>query len=70
MIPYEIIYKIYDFADMETRININKAFNISFTVANPLLNNIESKPSTRYIYTSTRYTSSRYSPFNFIMRGH
>ena len=27
IVPYEILYEIYAFADMSTRININRAFN-------------------------------------------
>lgn len=59
IVPYEILYEIYAFADMSTRININRAFNISYKIANPL-----SRVKIRKLYIK------KYSPFNFIMRGH
>lgn len=74
MIPYEIIYLIYNFADMETRIKINKAFNIPFTIANPLSNNLGKciLMKDQLIVTTLYATNIKktQSPFNFLMRGH
>jgi hypothetical protein len=58
--PLEIIYEIYLQADLPTRINMNKAFNIPYTFANPLTN-------IKLLYKPKVYV---YSPLNFIMRGH
>ena len=61
VVPYELIYEIYEFADMKTRINMNRALNISYKVANPL-SNIQMRRRPK--------TVKKYSPFDFIMRGH
>jgi hypothetical protein len=34
-IPVELILEIYKLADYETRINLNKAYNLNFNIANP-----------------------------------
>ena len=61
VVPYELIYEIYEFADMKTRINMNRALNISYKVANPL-SNIKMCRRPKIV--------KQFSPFDFIMRGH
>lgn len=35
VLPYEILIIIYNFSDYETRININRAYKLSYKVLNP-----------------------------------
>jgi hypothetical protein len=61
ILPIELIYIIYNHSDMATRIKLNKIFNISFYVLNPLQNNINRVHP---------QLEDKINIFQFIHRGH
>jgi hypothetical protein len=60
-LPTELIYIIYNYSDIATRIKLNKIFNISFYILNPLQNNLNK------VHPKLE---DKINIFKFIHRGH
>lgn len=60
IVPLELIIKIYDSSDIETRIKLNKVFKWSYYFKNPFYNvSLINNVNTNYTYTSFKGITMR-----------
>ena len=67
-IPIELVYIIYKYSDIQTRIKLNKIFKISFYTLNPLQGNINKDYP--LLQEKPKLKDSSFNFFNFTGRGY